>query len=293
MTPHPWLPITGFVVVALAAIAFAAVPLLRGGASRGHVLLLAAVALFMLGVGGGIYWMVGRPALAVRAARGIGNDERDVRALIPELIKRVRQYPNDEKAWRYLSSAYMAAQDPADAAKALAKVIALAGKGDPALDSAYGESLTLANDGAVPPEAEAAFTAALAADPANGAARFYLGLARAQHHDNPGALKYWQSLLADIPPDSRLHQVLVDRIAQLSAQTGGMPAGGPRAMVAQLAARLKADPNDALGWVRLINAYTVLGEMDKAREALASARAAFKGNKDAQTAFDTIAKQIK
>ena len=64
-------------------------------------------------------------------------------------------------------------------------------------------------------------------------------------------------------------------------------------MVAQLAARLKADPNDALGWVRLINAYTVLGEMDKARDALKSARAAFKGNKDAQTAFDTIAKQIK
>jgi cytochrome c-type biogenesis protein CcmH len=65
------------------------------------------------------------------------------------------------------------------------------------------------------------------------------------------------------------------------------------AMVAQLAARLKADPNDALGWVRLINAYTVLGEMDKARDALADARKAFKGNKDAQGAFDTIARQIK
>ena len=293
MTALPWLPVTGFAVVALLAIGFAAVPLLRSGASRAHILLLCAIALFVLGVGGGVYWMVGRPHLAVRAAQGVSDSERDVRALIPPLIKRVRQYPNDEKAWRYLASAYMSAQDPADAAKALARVIALTGKGDPALNAAYGETLTLANEGAVPPEAEAAFTAALAADPANGAARFYLGLARAQHHDNPTALKYWQSLLADIPPDSRLHQVLVDRIAALSAQSGGMPAGGPRAMVAMLAARLKADPNDALGWVRLINAYTVLGEMDKARDALKSARDAFKGNKDAQTAFDTIAKQIK
>jgi cytochrome c-type biogenesis protein CcmH len=209
------------------------------------------------------------------------------------MIKRVRQYPNDDKAWRYLASAYMSAQDPADAAKALAKVIALVGKADPALNAAYGETLTLSNDGAVPPEAEAAFTAALAADPANGAARFYLGLARAQHHDNAAALKYWQSLLADIPTDSRLHQVLVDRMARLSSQSGGMPAGGPQAMVAQLAARLKADPNDALGWVRLMRAYAVLGETEKAKQALVDARKAFADNKDAQTAFTTAAKALK
>jgi cytochrome c-type biogenesis protein CcmH len=216
-----------------------------------------------------------------------------VKALIPPLIKRVRQYPNDDKAWRYLASAYMSASDPADAAKALAKVIALVGKEDPVLDAAYGESLVLANEGVVPPEAENSFTAALTIDPHSAPARFYLGLARAQHHDNQVALKYWQSLLADIPPSSSLHQVLVNKMAMLTSQTGGMPAGGPQAMVAQLAARLKANPNDALGWVRLINAYTVLGEMDKAKAALADARAAFKGNKDAQTAFDTIAKQVK
>jgi cytochrome c-type biogenesis protein CcmH len=64
-------------------------------------------------------------------------------------------------------------------------------------------------------------------------------------------------------------------------------------MVAMLAARLKADPNDAPGWVRLMRAYTVLGETDKARQALADARKAFKGNADAQTAFATAAKALK
>lgn len=288
-----WLPILGFALVAALAIAFIAVPVWRGTQAKARFLLLASVALFVLGVGAGTYWMVGRPYLATRAARGIQNDERDVRALIPPLIQRVRQNPKDAKAWRYLASAYMSANDPVDAAKALAKVITLTGKTDPALDAAYGETLVMANNGTVPPEAENAFAVALKADPRSGPARFYLGLARAQAHDNTKALQYWQSLLADIPPASPLHQLLVNRIAMLSSQAGTMPEGGPRAMVAQLAAHLKADPNDALGWVRLINAYTVLGEMDQARAALTQARQAFKGNKDAQIAFDTIAKQIK
>ena len=56
---------------------------------------------------------------------------------------------------------------------------------------------------------------------------------------------------------------------------------------------VKADPNDALGWVRLMRAYTVLGKTDKAKQALADARKAFPANKDAQTAFTTAAKALK
>ena len=216
----------------------------------------------MLGVGGGTYYLVGRPHLAQRDASGLNT--REVSGLVPFLIQRVRQYPGDARAWRYLGQAYMAAKDPRDAAKALAKVIALTGKGDAALDAAYGEALVLANDGAVPPEAEAAFTAALRADPGNAPARFYLGLAKAAHNDRAGAIALWQSLLADTPVTAPLHQMLVDRIAILTSQSvgpGGAP--NPRAMVDMLAARLKADPNDALGWVRLMRAYTVLGETEK------------------------------
>jgi cytochrome c-type biogenesis protein CcmH len=85
--------------------------------------------------------------------------------------------------------------------------------------------------------------------------------------------------------------MLVDRLAALTAQSGGRP--DPRQMVAMLAARLKADPNDALGWVRLMRAYTVLDEKEKAKQALMSARKAFADNKDAQTAFTTAAKALK
>jgi cytochrome c-type biogenesis protein CcmH len=286
------LPIIGFILVALLAIAFAAVPLWRIENRKKRALFLAAAALSIMAIGGGTYLLVGRPHLAEREATGLKTHE--VNGLIPYLIQRVRQYPQDARAWTYLGQAYMEARDPRDAAKAFAKVIELTGKGDAALDAAYGEALVAANNGAVPPEAEDAFNAALAIDPHNAPARFYLGLARVEHNDRPGAIKLWQSLLDDTPVTSPLHQLLVDRIAALTSQTmASGQAPNPRAMVAMLAARLKADPNDALGWVRLMRAYTVLGETEKAKQALADARKAFPDNKDAQTAFTTAAKALK
>ena len=285
-------PIIGFVLIALIAIGFAAVPLWRIENRKMRALILAAAALFVLGVGGGTYYLLGRPHLAQRQAAGLKTHE--VNGLIPYLIQRVREYPQDARAWTYLAQAYMDARDSRDAAKAFAKVIQLTGKGNGALDAAYGEALVVANNGAVPQEAEEAFTAALAVDPQNAPARFYLGLAKIAHNDRPGAIQLWQSLLNDTPVTSPLHQLLVDRLAMLTSQMSGQGgAPNPRAMVAMLAARLKADPHDALGWVRLMRAYTVLGESDKAKQALTDARKAFPDNKDAQTAFTTAAKALK
>jgi cytochrome c-type biogenesis protein CcmH/NrfG len=47
-----------------------------------------------------------------------------------------------------------------------------------------------------------------------------------------------------------------------------------RAMVDRLAARLKQDGTDVDGWLKLLRSYTVLGEPDRARAALADARKA-------------------
>ena len=48
-----------------------------------------------------------------------------------------------------------------------------------------------------------------------------------------------------------------------------------RGMVDGLAARLADDPNDLDGWLRLARSYVVLGETDKATDALATAEATF------------------
>ena len=282
----------GLVAVVLAAVAFAVAPLWRAKSIGGRGVLAGAIALFLLGVGGGTYWMLGQPYLAWRSAQGV--ETRDVNGLIALLVKRVRTVPNDLQAWVYLGRGYMSAGDAGDAAKAYARAVTLAnnsGHPDSGLDALYGEALVAQANGEVSDQAVAAFRAALKLNPKEQAARFFLGQALATHGDKAGALELWNGLLAEAPANSPLHQTLVDRIALLTAQAGGAP--DPKAMVAGLAARLKDNPNDAAGWQRLIRAYGVLNERAAAQEALATARKTFAGQRDALAALEAEAKDLK
>jgi cytochrome c-type biogenesis protein CcmH len=56
-------------------------------------------------------------------------------------------------------------------------------------------------------------------------------------------------------------------------------------MVDGLAARLRANPDDPAGWVRLVRAYTVLGETDRRDAALAEARSRYAGRADVLAAL--------
>lgn len=300
----------GVLVVVLAAVAFVVTPLWRvrehgpgevgtgspsGRATqqKGRSILAAALALFLLGIGGGTYWMLGQPYLAWRSAQG--TDTRDVNGLIGLLIKRVRVAPDDLQAWVYLGRGYMGVGDAGDAAKAYARAVTLANKSghpDAGLDTLYGEALVAQANGVVGPEAEAAFRAALKLDPKEQAARYFIAQAQAARGDKQGALTILNELLAETPDKSPLHQTLIDRIALLTAQGGG-GAPDPKAMVAGLAARLKDNPDDAAGWQRLIRAYSVLGQRAEAQAALTTARKTFAGKSDVLTGFDAEAKELK
>lgn len=281
-------------LVVLAAIAFALSPLLQAKNLKGRGVLAAAIALFLLGVGGGTYFMLGQPYLAWRSAQGVNT--RDINGLIALLVQRVRQAPDDLQAWVFLARGYMGVGDAGDAAKAYGHAVALAnrsGHPDAGLDALYGEALVAEANGAVGDEAEATFRAALKLNPKEQASRFFLGQALAAHGDKTGALTLWNTLLAEAPANSPLHQTLVDRIALLTAQGAGGGVPDPKAMVAGLAARLKDNPDDAAGWQRLIRAYAVLGERAQAQDALTAARKTFAAHKDVLTALDAEAKDLK
>jgi cytochrome c-type biogenesis protein CcmH len=63
-------------------------------------------------------------------------------------------------------------------------------------------------------------------------------------------------------------------------------------MVAKLADRLKQDGSDIEGWLRLLRAYMVLGERDKATTAAADARRALAGDPDKIRRIDELAKEL-
>jgi cytochrome c-type biogenesis protein CcmH len=162
--------------------------------------------------------------------------------------------------------------------------------------SALGEALTLEADGTVTPAAVEAFNKALARQPSEARALYYLGLHEAQAGDSAAALKRWRELEARSPPEAPYLPVLRAEIARV-ARAAGLPAETAmpqpsreqqeamaaltpeqrqqaiRGMVEGLAARLKDNPQDRGGWLRLANAWKVLGEHANAVDAYARADA--------------------
>jgi cytochrome c-type biogenesis protein CcmH len=66
-----------------------------------------------------------------------------------------------------------------------------------------------------------------------------------------------------------------------------------RNMVARLADKLKQDGSDVAGWERLLRAYMVLGDHDKALAAAADARKALAGDPDKLRRLDAVIKDLK
>ena len=63
-------------------------------------------------------------------------------------------------------------------------------------------------------------------------------------------------------------------------------------MVAQLADRLRANGDDVDGWLRLVRAYVVLGDRDKAKGAADDARHALSSRPDDIKRVDDLAKGL-
>jgi cytochrome c-type biogenesis protein CcmH len=65
-----------------------------------------------------------------------------------------------------------------------------------------------------------------------------------------------------------------------------------RGMVERLAIRLKQEGSDVDGWVRLLRAYVVLGEPDKARAAAGDARRALASEPDKVRQIEELIKGL-
>lgn len=245
------------------------------------------------------------------AAGAVEAPVASVDSMIDGLKTRLEANPENAEGWRMLGWSYFSVGRYKESAEAYGKAVALA-PGEALYQSAYGEAQVMAASGFVTPAALKAFDAAISAGADDPRPRFFKGLAMDQSGDPAGAIDAWIELANSAPEGADWKDGLVQRIKERSAETGvdisgrlksegsidlaglkapqpsqeqveaamAMPSDDRQAMiegmVARLAARLAADPNDAEGWIRLIKSRTVLGDGAAAKKDLESALAAFK-----------------
>jgi cytochrome c-type biogenesis protein CcmH len=264
---------------------------------------------------GTIYLMHGSPQLPGEplAGRLDAKTDHSIVAMIAQVERHLETNPKDARGWEVLAPVYLRLGRFDDAVKARRNAIEYGG--DSAQREAdLGEALVAAANGVVTADAKQAFDQATAQSPDDPKARFYLGLAAQQDGDTDKAADIWQKLLKDAPPNAPWATAVQQALASAgrAPPPGQKAAPGPnaedvaaaskmseaergemvRGMVTQLAERLKNDGSDVEGWLRLVRAYVVLGERDKASEAVSNARRALANDADKVRRIEDFAKSV-
>lgn len=213
------------------------------------------------------------------------------------------------KDWRVVGWAYAQAGNAGESAAAYRKAAAME-PGNAENWSSLGESLQVPS-ATVVPEAAEAFRKAIERDPRDPRARYFLAVQKDLAGDHKGAVDDWIAFLKDTPPGAPWEADLRRTIEQTAARnridlagrmppagstgtaTAGIPGPTPEQlasasslppaeqaamveqMVARLEGRLKANPKDEEGWIRLMRSRMALGDSKAAQVALRSGLAAF------------------
>ena len=257
---------------------------------RRAALIVAAVAPL---VALGIYLIVGAPdqpdqPFGKRITEWRASDPRTLEpdAIAAVLEAAAKDKPTDPEPLRNLAMVRAATGDAPGAQAALRRAIRVAPQRAD-LWTSLGEAFMLEGRGEISDDAVRAFDEALKRDPKALSPRYYLGRAAILKGETAEGLARWEALLADLPAGDPRRVVLEGEMASIK-QFGHLPMPDPVsaepevgpaeiwAMVDGLAARLKEQPDDPEGWVRLVRAYAVLGDAAKRDAALAQARDRYK-----------------
>lgn len=151
-------------------------------------------------------------ATSTAAAMPPGGNVEDA---VAGLEKKLAANPNDVEGWKMLGWSYFQTGRHADATRAYERAVAL--KADDAeLWSALGEARTLKANG-VDPAAHQAFAKAVALDPQDARARYFLGVERDVAGDHKGAVDLWLAVLKDAPADAPYAASVRDLVQQVAS----------------------------------------------------------------------------
>ncbi len=249
---------------------------------------------------------------------------------IAALRERLRRDPDSDRDWHLLGLALRESGDFAEAGQAFRRAMELAPQ-DPD-HAAYAGEMLLLGRRAPAGEAERLFRRALELQPGNPQARYYLATMKDRDGRHGEAVDELIALLRDAPPGALWEPQVRDAVTLIARRNridlaGRLPPPPPspgadstataaipgptreqmeaaraippgeqeamvRAMVERLAARLRRDPRDADGWIRLMRSHMVLEEADAARDALRSGLAAHDGDAAVQARLRSAAAEL-
>jgi cytochrome c-type biogenesis protein CcmH len=265
---------------------------------------VAIVAIPAIALGG--YGSLGQPDLPdlpLAARKSATPDAQNLADLVSRVEAAIAKNPNDGRGYAVIAPVYMRLGRPQEAASALTNAIRLLGA-TPERMADLGEALFAASDGVVTARAREAFEASVAGDEPSVKGAFYLARAAEQDGDMAGAVARLRPLIAKAPEDAPYIEALkgeLQRIADVPEMPMPQPSAADanrtpeermamiRAMVDGLGERLARQGGDVGEWLRLVRARATLGDMDKAREALAAAREKFGGDGRAAMRLEALA----
>ena len=287
--------------------------------------LAAGIVLLPAGAGA-VYLSLGSPGLvsvSMNAATGGQPLPAGIEHTVAEVETYMESNPRNGRGWELLAPVYLRLGRFDDAVRARRNALEIFGP-DAAHLGDLGEAMVMASGGVVTAEAKSLFERSNAADPEDVMAQYYLGLSAKQDGRRDEAEKRWRALVSRAGEGAEWLPLVKDALARIDEKgpsavvaapaSGAVKAApkGPSArevaaaaqlapaerngmiegMVARLAQKMAENGADVEGWLRLIKAYSVLGERDKALAAAANARSALAGNSDNLRRIGELAKEL-
>lgn len=262
-------------------------------------LALSTVPLLAVAVYGG-FGSPALPAQPLSARLEADPKQLEFADAVARVERHLTQHPEDGRGWEVIAPVYLRAGRADDAAKAYQAAIRHLGESAPRLAN-LGEALVVASDGVVGAEARTAFERALALDAGSVKPRYYLAQAAEQDGDLDGARTRLTELVAASPPGAPWIEPVREKLAKLGGQGAAAVASLPRenrneairAMVAGLAARLETQGGTPDEWARLVRSYLVLGEREKATQAMEAARRSLgSATAEAKAPLEALARDV-
>jgi cytochrome c-type biogenesis protein CcmH len=244
------------------------------------------------------YLPLGSPRLAdfplTERARG-GDGKQPLEALVAQVEAHLEKNPADGRGWTVLAPVLARLGRFDDSVRAFRNAITYNGEtADRRAD--LGEVMAAAAGGVVTAEAKGEFERAQALDANEAKANYFLGLAAEQDGRKTDAAGIWRAMLANGPVDAPWRPLVTAALTRVAGEPPAAPALSPetmaaakdmntgdreamiKGMVERLATRLKQNGDDVEGWLKLVRAYLVMGDQEKAKGAQSDARQAVSGD---------------